>query len=68
MATMTRYATAEELARSLGGRRSAKGWMARCPAHEDRHASLSINESSDGTRVLWKCHAKCSQDIEGDGA
>ena len=62
MTTMTRYPTAEELARSLGGRRNAKGWMARCPAHEDRHASLSISESSDGTRVLWKCHAKCPQD------
>ena len=62
MTTMTRYPTAEELARRLGGRRNAKGWMAKCPAHEDRHASLSISESSDGTRVLWKCHAKCPQE------
>lgn len=62
MATMTRYPSAEELARSLGGKRAAKGWIARCPAHEDRHASLSISDSADGTRVLWKCHAKCPQD------
>ena len=47
MTTMTRYPTAEELARSLGGRRNAKGWMAKCPAHEDRHASLSINDGGD---------------------
>jgi len=62
MTTVVRYPTAEELARSLGGKRAAKGWMAQCPAHEDRHASLSISESDDGTRVLWKCHAKCPQD------
>lgn len=34
------------------------GWSARCPAHEDRNASLSIAEGSDG-RVLLKCHAGC---------
>jgi 5S rRNA maturation endonuclease (ribonuclease M5) len=37
------------------------GWTARCPAHDDRHASLSINESDDG-RILVHCHAGCSQD------
>ncbi len=34
------------------------GWSARCPAHEDRQASLSISEGRDG-RVLLKCHAGC---------
>ncbi|MEN6384830.1 MAG: hypothetical protein ABFD79_06495, partial [Phycisphaerales bacterium] len=34
-------------------------WQARCPAHDDRHPSLSIGESNDG-KVLLKCHAGCS--------
>jgi len=37
----------------------ANGWMARCPAHDDRNASLSIGEGDDG-RVLVKCFAGCS--------
>jgi DNA-binding transcriptional regulator YiaG len=32
-------------------RKSGKGWMARCPAHEDRTPSLSVSEGDDG-RVL----------------
>ena len=40
--------------RSVGTAR----WMARCPAHEDRSASLSIRDA-DG-RVLICCHAGCS--------
>lgn len=59
---MVRYPTADELARSLDGRRIGKRWAVRCPAHDDRHASLSIGESDDGSRVLWKCHAQCPQD------
>jgi hypothetical protein len=35
-----------------------QGWSARCPAHEDRTASLSIAEGDDG-RALLKCHAGC---------
>src|SRR5947209_8384112 len=50
---------AETLAEGLGGRRSGSGWMARCPAHDDRQASLSISEGTDG-RVLLYCHAGCS--------
>jgi hypothetical protein len=50
---------AETLADALGGRRSGDGWIARCPAHNDRHPSLSINEGTDG-RVLLHCHAGCS--------
>ncbi|MGH7559151.1 MAG: hypothetical protein ACREMD_15500, partial [Gemmatimonadota bacterium] len=49
--------------RVLGGlehvRRSGGGWMARCPAHEDRSPSLAISEGDDG-RVLLYCHAGCS--------
>lgn len=41
-------------------RETATGcWVARCPAHDDRHPSLSLKECSDGT-LLVKCHAECS--------
>src|SRR5215469_1315644 len=33
-------------------------WMARCPAHEDRHASLSIKRG-DKHPVALLCHAGC---------
>jgi hypothetical protein len=33
-------------------------WMARCPAHEDRHASLGLTRGDDG-RALLNCHAGC---------
>jgi AAA domain len=33
-------------------------WMAKCPCHDDRHASLSISEGTDG-RALIHCHAGC---------
>src|SRR4051812_14692581 len=49
---------AEALAANLGARRSGDGWMARCPVHDDRQASLSIHEGTDG-RVLLHCHAGC---------
>lgn len=50
--------TAAEVAGRLDGRRSGDGWIARCPAHEDRNPSLSIAVGTDG-RVLLKCHAGC---------
>ncbi len=34
-------------------------WLAKCPAHGDRTASLSIREVDDG-RVLVHCFAGCS--------
>lgn len=34
-------------------------WIARCPAHEDRRASLAVRELPDG-RVLAHCFAGCS--------
>lgn len=47
------------LERLAGVKPSAPGkWMARCPAHEDRSASLSIREMEDG-RVLINCFASC---------
>ncbi len=39
-------------------KRTAKGWVCRCPAHEDRRASLSIGEGVDG-RALVHCQAEC---------
>jgi putative DNA primase/helicase len=47
------------LARLQGVRRNGSGWQARCPAHEDRTPSLSINER-DG-KILVHCHAGCLQ-------
>lgn len=50
-------------ARSLGlalrGRLQADGsWMARCPAHEDKTASLHISPGHEGA-ILLKCFAGC---------
>jgi putative DNA primase/helicase len=52
--------TAESMALALGGRRAGNGWTVRCPAHDDRHPSLSIREASDG-KLLVCCHAGCGQ-------
>ena len=52
--------TAETIAKALGGRKIGSGWMARCPAHEDRKPSLSITADKDG-KVLLRCHAGCNQ-------
>ncbi len=41
-----------------GIRPNGSGWKARCPAHDDREASLSIHEGDDG-RILLKCFAAC---------
>ena len=37
---------------------TASGWQARCPAHDDRTASLSIAEG-DIQPVVLRCHAAC---------
>jgi hypothetical protein len=34
-------------------------WLARCPAHDDKHPSLAIRELADG-RVLLHCFADCA--------
>lgn len=47
------------LACFLDARKNGKGWIARCPAHEDRTASLSIGVGDDH-RVLLHCFAKCA--------
>ncbi len=42
-------------------KKSGAGYVTRCPAHEDQHASLSIGTGLDG-RVLLKCFANCPVD------
>lgn len=53
--------SAETLLSKLEGvkRTADSRYLARCPAHEDRTASLSIRELADG-RVLAHCFAGCS--------
>ncbi len=51
---------AEFIAKALGGRKVGSGWMARCPCHDDRQASLKIDEIDDG-KILVHCHAGCEQ-------
>ncbi|MEJ7765298.1 MAG: hypothetical protein WKF86_07370, partial [Acidimicrobiales bacterium] len=53
--------TTESLDRVLGAfavRQAGAGWSAKCPAHQDRNASLSIGLGRNGG-VLVKCHAGC---------
>jgi len=40
-------------------RKAGAGYTARCPAHQDRTASLSVGVGADG-KVLVKCFAGCS--------
>ena len=56
-------ATADLLLSRLGKvKASGSGkWMACCPAHQDRSASLSVREVEDG-RILVHCFAGCSVD------
>ncbi len=49
------------LAKLPDAKQAGNGWSARCPAHEDRRASLSIGEGEDG-RALVNCHAGCKLD------
>ena len=43
-------------------KKNGAGFMARCPAHDDGTASLSLKEGSD-RRVLMHCHAGCAVPI-----
>lgn len=48
----------DALARLGGVRPCAGGYVAQCPAHGDRNASLSIKEGESG-KTLFKCFAGC---------
>jgi len=50
------------IAKLDGARKSGGQWMARCPAHEDAKASLSITEGTDQPVVL-ACMAGCDSAV-----
>ena len=53
------------LDRLEGVRKSGSGWIAKCPAHEDRSASLSIAENEKGNAMVH-CFAGCTaRDVVG---
>ncbi len=52
---------AEKIGKALGGRKTGGGWMARCPAHDDRTPSLAVRQAEHG-KVLVRCHAGCDQE------
>ena len=51
--------SAADIARALKGSRTQRGWLVRCPAHNDRSPSLSISDGEAG-RILVKCWTGCS--------
>jgi len=50
---------AEVASRFPGARKTGGGYMARCPAHADSTASLSLS-AGEGGKVLLHCHAGCA--------
>lgn len=55
--------TMQEILSRLQGVKGGGGqWTALCPAHADRHNSLSISNGRDG-RILLNCHAGCGVDV-----
>lgn len=45
-------------------KKSGEGWMAPCPAHDDRTPSLSLKNGDDG-KLLWYCFGGCqSADVK----
>lgn len=57
--------TAAEIAFRLEGKKNASGYMARCPAHEDRDPSLSIKQGPSG-KILVHCFGGCTQEAVVD--
>jgi hypothetical protein len=43
---------------ALQPQQKGRGWIARCPAHEDSSPSLRIDEADD--KIILYCHAGCS--------
>lgn len=41
-----------------GLKQNGSGWVGQCPSHEDKVASLSISEGTDGKALVY-CHAGC---------
>jgi len=57
---MRRPLPPEVSSRLEGIRPSGEGYIARCPAHEDRSPSLSVSVNETG-KLLVHCHAGCDQ-------
>ncbi len=51
----------EIIGRFPGAKPDSNGWQVKCPAHEDKVASLSIHEEPGG-KILVHCHAGCEVD------
>jgi putative DNA primase/helicase len=51
----------EILSRFPNAKRNSTGYVAKCPAHDDRNPSLSISEGNGGATLLH-CHAGCAID------
>lgn len=49
----------EILSRLEGVHGNGKQYSARCPAHDDKRASLSVSVGKDG-KILFNCHAGCT--------
>src|SRR6185437_11969141 len=58
---MSTTALTNILARLKGVKRNGKGFVARCPAHDDSNPSLAVSDGADG-KVLLHCHAGCTLD------
>jgi|HubBroStandDraft_4_1064222.scaffolds.fasta_scaffold20186_4 putative DNA primase/helicase len=58
---------AERIAKALGAaKKTGKQWLCSCPVHDDRHASMTIDDTKDGN-VVWYCFAGCDgRDIGGE--
>jgi putative DNA primase/helicase len=52
--------TAASIAERLHGHKSGAGFMAKCPCHDDRVPSLSLNDAEDG-KILVHDFGGCSQ-------
>lgn len=55
--------TVDQIAHSLGGAKQAdaESWHCRCPAHDDKKASLWIKQRPGGG-LFVKCHAGCARE------
>jgi putative DNA primase/helicase len=54
----------DRLLHALNAKRSGADWIARCVAHEDGKPSLSVRLAAG--KVLFHCHAGCSQEAVRD--
>lgn len=52
------HSSAADIAHALGGKKNERGWLVKCPAHDDQNPSLSITDGKSG-KLLVKCWAGC---------